>query len=161
MRKSLEQNSFCTPPMTSFNFQAVQLLEINEGDAPIIDVQENQLILSAKRGNEHIRITAPLEALLPAAQSVKIKAGNKPARTMIRSSYARGTEDGRVGANNAMAKLNDEKVKEIRELISDKDFVKSYKTFNAMVKAIAETYGVHHATIKNVVKGISWRHIKI
>lgn len=150
--------------MTSFNFQAVQLLEINEGDAPVIDVQENRLVLSAKRGNEHIRITAPLEALLPAAQAVKIKAGNKPTRTAVVSrkpQYASKKGDLRVGANNAMAKLTDEKVKEIRQLVADRDFVKSYSSFHAMVSAIAETYGVHPATIQNVVKGISWRHVKI
>lgn len=147
--------------MTSFNFQAVQLLEINEGDAPIIDVQENRLVLTAKRGSEQIRITAPLDALLPAAQAVKIKAGTRTRTVSRQPQYAKGANDLRVGSNNFMAKLTDEKVREIRQLVADKSFVKSYKSFHAMVLAIAERYNVHHATIQNVVKGISWRHVKI
>jgi ribosomal protein L11 len=147
--------------MTSFNFQAVQLLEINEGDAPVIDIHENRLVLSAKRGNEHIRITAPLDALLPSARAVKVKAGSKPTTITRQPQYAKGAADGRVGVNNYMAKLTDEKVREIRQLVADKSFVESYRSFQSMVLAIAESYGVHPATIHNVIKGISWRHVKI
>jgi hypothetical protein len=142
--------------MAPFNFQPVQLLELSDADAPSIDVQDGQIILTAQRGEEKIRITAPLRQVLPqvAATSVKMP------RSSRQGVHLPGG-DKRVGELNGMAKLNEQAVREIRLMISDPKFIKSFRTRQALFTEIAKAYNVHPATVKNVIDNVSWKHVKI
>jgi hypothetical protein len=142
--------------MAPFNFQPVQLLELSDADAPSIDVQDGQIILTAQRGEEKIRITAPLRQVLPqvAATSVKMP------RSSRQGIHLPGG-DKRVGELNGMAKLNEQAVREIRLMISDPKFAKSFRTRQALFTEIAKAYNVHPATVKNVIDNVSWKHVKI
>lgn len=141
-------------PMTSFNFQPVQTLAISEEDHPVIDVQNNMLVLTAKRGSERIMITAPIQSIVPVSVVTKVKAAK---RTTV--SPLLGIPKS-VGIANGMAKLNDESVKAIWLFLDDPDFVATYKSVTAMYKDIAKAFNVSPWAIKNIHEGLSWKHIK-
>jgi hypothetical protein len=140
--------------MTSFNFHSVQTLAISENDHPVINVRDNQLILTAERGSERIMITAPLQSILPAAVVTKVKAAK---RTKVHASTGVPKS---VGTANAMAKLNDEPVKSIWSFLDDPDFVAGYTSVTAMYKDIAKAFKVSPWAIKNIHEGLSWKHVK-
>lgn len=137
--------------MSPFNFQPVQLLELSQADAPSIDVQDGQLILTAQRGDERIRITAPLNQVLPQVKATQVK--------MPRIQRPGG--DKRVGENNGMAKLNEQSVREIRLMMSDPKFVKSFRSKLALLAELSKAYNVHPATVKNVIDNVSWKHVRV
>ncbi|NBX48527.1 hypothetical protein EBT25_01075 [bacterium] len=141
--------------MSPFNFQPVHLLELSDSDAPSIDVQDGQLILTASRGEERIRITAPLRQVLPQVAATTVK---KP--SPLKGLQLPGG-DKRVGEDNGMAKLTEQAVREIRLMVSDAKFVKSFRTRHALCLEIAKAYNVHPATVKNVIDNVSWKHVKI
>jgi hypothetical protein len=141
--------------MTSFSFQSIQSLEISAQDNPTIDVRDGRLVLTANRGQERIMITAPLQGILPKVSATTVKTANRkdPSPLLGRSLHK--------GIDNGMAKLNDDLVREIRTLLVDKDFVKSYKNVTKMYAEIAKSYNVSPWAIKNVAEGISWKHVVV
>jgi hypothetical protein len=144
-----------TSTMTSFNFQSIQSLEISAQDKPTIDVRDGHLVLTAERGEERIVITAPLQGIMPKVSSTMVKA---PKRGKISPLSGRSLHRGR---DNGMAKLNDDSVREIRTLLADKSFVKSYKNVTVMYKEISKSYNVSPWAIKNVAENLSWKHVTI
>lgn len=110
--------------------------------------------MTAERGGEQIRITAPLKNVLP---QVKATTVSKPRRFPI--SIPGGEK--RAGELNGMAKLTDSEVKEMRLLLSDKNFVKSFKSKQALYEELAKTYKVHFATVRSIAGNFSWKHIKV
>ena len=142
--------------MSPFNFQSVQLLELSDSDVPSIDVQDGQLILTAQRGEEKIRITAPLRQVLPQVAATTVK---MPRSTLKGRNLPGG--DKRVGELNGVAKLNEQAVREIRLMISDPKFIKSFGTRHALYTELAKAYNVHPGTVKNVFDNVSWKHVKI
>jgi len=141
-------------PMTSFNFQAVQTLAISEEDHPVIDVHNNMLVLTAKRGTERIMITAPLQSIVPITAVTKVKTAS-PSKASPLLGVSKS-----VGISNGMAKLNDEAVKSIWSFLDDPDFVATYKSVTAMYNDIAKAFKVSSWAIKNIHEGVSWKHIK-
>ena len=139
--------------MTSFNFQSIQSLEISAQDNPTIDVRDGHLVLTAERGHERIMITAPLQGIVPKVSATTVKA---PKRRKISPLLGRSLHK---GADNGMAKLNDDLVREIRTLLIDKSFVKSYKNVTAMYTDLSKSYNVSPWAIKNVAEGLSWKHV--
>jgi hypothetical protein len=139
--------------MTSFNFQSIQSLEISAQDKPTIDVRDGHLVLTAERGEERIVITAPLQGIMPKVSATVVKKPNRkgPSPLLGRSLHK--------GGDNGMAKLNDDLVREIRTLLTDKSFVKSYKNVTAMYTDLSKSYNVSPWAIKNVAEGISWKHV--
>lgn len=152
--------SLCTPTMTTFNFKSIQLLELADSDQPTIDVQDGQLILTAERDGESIRITAPLNRVLPQAKATTVTMPHRRAASPLRGKSLPGG-DKRVGEMNGMAKLTEATVREIRLLLSDKKFVSSFQSTHAMHEELAKAYKVHFATIRSVARNESWKHVKI
>lgn len=140
--------------MTSFNFESIQTLAISEQDHPVIDVRDNQLVLTAQRGAERIMITAPLQSIVPAAVVTKVKT----AKRLVVSPLVDVPKN--VGTANSMAKLNDEAVESIWSFLNDPDFVATYSSVTAMYKDIAKAFKVSPWAIKNIHTGVSWKHIK-
>lgn len=149
----------CTPTMTSFNFRPVQILELTAEDSPRIDVHEGTLILTAERAGEQIRITAPLQNMLPQVATTQVKAPAVPKRRRVYR-YITGGEK-RAGELNGMAKLTDAQVKEIRLLLSNAKFLDNFSSTHSMYEKLAETYKVHFATIRSIARFESWKHITV
>ena len=141
--------------MTSFSFQSIQSLEISAQDNPTIDVRDGRIFLTAERDQERIVISAPLQGIMPkvSAATVKTTGRKKPSPLMGRSLHK--------GVDNGMAKLTDDKVRDIRTLLADKSFAEDYKNVSVMYADIAKSYNVSLWTIKNVAENISWKHVTI
>jgi len=145
----------CFQPMSPFNFQSIQSLELSSKDNPVIDVRNGHLVITAERGQERIMITTPLQGIVPKVSSTVVKtAGRKKPSPLLGRNLHQGSENG-------MAKLNDDSVREIRTLLKDKNFVKSYKSVTAMYAEIAQSYKVSPWAIKNVAEGASWKHVTV
>jgi len=149
------RRTHCFQPMSPFNFQSIQSLELSSKDNPVIDVRDGHLVITAERGQEKIMITAPLQGIVPKVSSTTVKAPKcKQASPLLGRNLHQGSDNG-------MAKLNDSSVREIRTLLKDKSFVKSYKSMTAMYAEIAQSYNVSPWAIKNVAEGLSWKHVEV
>lgn len=146
--------------MSPFNFQPVQLLELSQADSPSIDVQDGKIILTAQRNGEQIRITAPLQNVLPQVQATTVQAPKRKAVTPSYGLLVTGP-DKRRGEKNKMAKLTDEAVREIRLMLSDKKLVASYPSTHSLYLEIGKAYNIHFTTVRNIAQGNSWKHIKV
>lgn len=138
--------------MNAFNFQAIQSLELTSEDKPHLDVKDGHIVLTAERGEDRIIITAPLSGVLPKVAKTTVKT---PVRSMTfkQRSHHRGTD-------NPVSKLDDNKVREIRAMAADKKLAAEYGGKMSFYTEIGKIYGVNKYTIKNVVEGISWKHVK-
>lgn len=145
--------------MSHFSFKSIQSLTITAEDRPSIDIQNEQLILTAHRKGEVIQITAPVDGLIPRVAKTTIKTPVKRSNHPLAGKQAPITHH-LVGTNNPNAKLNEDKVREIRQMYANKELASSYPSNHAFICAIAEIYCTHFGTIMNVVNGISWKHVK-
>lgn len=69
----------------------------------------------------------------------------------IKRAYARGRHDGRIaGEKNPKARLTEELVRQMRGEYGS----------GGRIKDIADKYGCPWSTVSNVVKGITWKHVK-
>lgn len=143
--------------MSPFSFQAVQTLNIEANDKPHIDVQNGKLVLTATRGNDQIRIVAPLNSVIPQIAATTVKKP-KPKR---RFKPFRSSENIRVGENSPLSKLKESDVREIRSLISDASYARTYSSRHAMMQELANVYNVHYTTVYSIAEGKTWRHVTV
>lgn len=138
--------------MNAFNFQAIQSLELTSEDKPHLDVKDGHIVLTAERGEDRIIITAPLSGVLPKVAKTTVKT---PMRRPMLSQRTRNQ-----GTNNPISKLDDGKVREIRAMAADKTLAAKHGGKMSFYTEIGKFYGVNKYTIKNVVEGVSWKHVK-
>lgn len=68
-------------------------------------------------------------------------------RANIRDKLGHGTEN--IGTRNGSAKLADEDVRRIREMV----------LFGARRRDIAVTFGIHHLHVSNIMRRDTWKHV--
>lgn len=150
--------------MNSFQFQAVQVLNLVAEDHPLCKIEGRQLTITANRGADQIVINVALphssELLrLPQQQQpVQIQA---PSRPQLRKHKARQTVN-RVypcGEAHAKAKLTEQDVREMRELFNDKDYRDTFKSTYEVYLDLAKTYKIHYTTAYKIITGQSWKHV--
>lgn len=148
--------------MTNFAFESIHTLELSKDDRPMVDVKDGRILITATRRGERILISAPLSgnevvpsvrSLSPAVTAVKVSSSANKARPYI--------PNGRTGENNALAKLTEEQVREIRAMIKDPDILKTFNSTYHMYVEMGRIYKVHPATISNIVRNISWKHVVV
>ena len=142
--------------MSSFNFHAIQTLEILPEDKPNIDVQNGRLVLTASRGDDQIMITAPLNSVVPVAAKTTVKSP-RPAR---RQKVITSKSDLRVGENHKLSKLTEKDVRKIRQLTSNPEYMKQFSSVYAVSKEIAKGLNVHFTTVMKIIEGRSWKHVQ-
>ncbi len=142
--------------MNPFDFKTVQHLDIKTEDCPSMDVRDGQIILTAKRGDASIMITAPLTGLVPQVAATKVRS---PRRRKPVSSVVRGPRPSLQGSNNVLSKLTEDQVLEIRSIANDVSIRKEYKTKKELYQTLGSMYNVHPMTVKNVIDRVSWKHI--
>ena len=149
------------------------MLELSQDDNPDIDVQGNQLVITAKRGSERIKIVTHLsDKNKENIETISLKPHQLqviPAVTTVRTPQRRGkhplkgavlpSTDKRSGENNHLSKLTIQKVKEIRELAEDPEIMKAYGSRTNFCVEIGKVYNVHFTTIANILNRVSWKHI--
>lgn len=142
--------------MTNFAFESIHTLELSKDDRPMVDVKDGRILITATRRGERILISAPLSnnELAPAALPVA------PVQSTVKAPR-RYSADGRSGQNNVLSKLTDEQVREIKTIIKDPDILKTFQSNYQMYQELGRVYKVHPATISNIVRNISWKHIVV
>jgi hypothetical protein len=142
--------------MSTFNFHAIQTLEILPEDKPNIDVQHGRLVLTASRGDDQIMITAPLNSVIPGADKTVVKS---PRRYRRRAKF-NPVADRRFGENHKLAKLTEDDVRNIRQLTADPEYMKQFASNYAVSKEIAKGLNVHFTTVLKIIEGRSWKHVQ-
>jgi hypothetical protein len=141
--------------MSSFNFHAIQTLELDTSDNPNIDVQNGRLILTASRGKDQIMITAPLNSVVPTAVHTTVK----PPKSIRKRKAIAFSEKHRRGENHSLAKLTEAQVREMRALAADNSYMSSFTSKYAALKELADMFKIHITTVSNILGGKTWRHI--
>ena len=149
----------CTLTMSPFVFQAVQTLNIEANDNPNIDVQDGKLILTATRNGDQIRITAPLNSVIPTVQATTVKAPRRPQRRRYTRSHV--VRNMPRGEESRLAKLKEADVREMRALAKDTSYRNSYPSEHAMMQDLADTYKIHLTTVYSVIRGSTWKHVEV
>lgn len=154
-------------PMTSFNFEPVQLLDIKAEDNPKIDVKDGMLLIHANRNGDRIIISAPLNSVLPSAVSVQTTVKGSSSRRLQNQRGAGAkplpmlpVSNGREGQNNALSKLTDNDVREMRFMSKDFEYANSFSSKQKMIQDLAKIYCIHWTTVYNIINYKSWKHIK-
>ena len=150
--------------MNSFQFQAVQLLNLTPEDQPSCKIENHQLTVSATRNGDQIVITVPLsqanqELRLPSTTpQVHIKA---PAKPQLRSKKPRRAINRTYscGENHFKAKLTEQDVREMRELFADQDYRQTFNSSYEVYLDLAKTYKIHYTTAYKIINGQSWKHV--
>lgn len=150
--------------MNSFQFQAVQVLNLTAEDHPLCKIEGRQLTVTATRGGDQIVITVPLshssELLNPPQQKqpVRIETPQRPqlrktkARRQVKRAYSRGED-------HCRAKLTEQDVREMRELFADQDYRGTFKSTYEVYLDLAKTYKIHYTTAYKIINGQSWKHV--
>jgi hypothetical protein len=147
--------------MNSFQFQAVQVLNLSAEDHPTCRIEGHQLTLTATRNGEQIIITAPISNSSELTQQPKAVKMPTPARPQLRKSTHRRTvnRDYPRGEQHPKAKLTEQDIKEMRELFADPDYINTFRsTYEAYID-LAKTYKIHYTTVYKIVNGQSWKHV--
>lgn len=146
--------------MTTFQFKAVQLLQLGEADNPTIQFEDGTLTISANRDGDQILITTPVPSTTELNKLVQLQ---KPDRLVVKTprrkprSYKRNAPR---GEDHAKSKLKEEDIREMRVMFRDDQYRKGFGSLYAMYVDIANTYNVHYTTVYKILNGQSWRHVK-
>jgi hypothetical protein len=144
--------------MSPFVFQAVQTLNIEATDNPNIDVQDGKLILTAIRNGDRIRITAPLNSVIPTVQATTVRTARRQRKYGATAQEIRKMPR---GEESRLSKLKEADVREMRALAKDSSYRNSYSSEYAMMRDLAATYKVHLTTVYSVIRGATWKHVEV
>lgn len=140
--------------VNSFQFQAVQVLNLTAEDHPLCKIEGRQMTITATRNSDQIVITVPLPnssellSLPNETRAVPQKKLHRPAnRTYVR------------GEAHCRAKLTEQDVREMRELFNDKDYRRTFRSTYEMYLDLAKTYKIHYTTAYKIITGQSWKHV--
>lgn len=149
--------------MSPFVFHAIQTLDIEAADNPRIDVQQDRLILTATRGADRIRITAPLNSVIPTipTQAQEVSAPKIKAKRPQQYKARIQTWGFQPGENSPNSKLKESDVREIKTLAKDPSYLKTFTSEHAAIKDLAKAYKVHYTTIYQIVRGATWKHVVV
>lgn len=141
--------------MTTFQFKAVQLLQLREADNPTVRIEDGTLTISADRDGDQILITTPVTDTLELPKQV---AAPVAARKVQRKQRYWNRNSPR-GEDHAKAKLKEQDIREMRAMFRDEQYRKGFGSMYALYIDIAKAYNVHYTTVYKIVHGQSWRHV--
>ena len=157
-----------------FCIKQTQVLELDYSHRPKVDIQNDRLVISALLNEVETIITVPIGAAAPLANQI----GNvqaKPSLPVVskpiqqkpqfsrKQSYSFKTSVGksRQGVLNAMAKLTEEDVRDIRQLLNDEKYMGQMKTKSRAYQDIAPLYNVSVSCIMLIDTNRTWKHVSI
>lgn len=129
-----------------FALRQIQTLDIQSSHHPNVDVKGDRLVITAKINGIDTVITVPVDHKLPAQarkSSLKVTVKKK---------------DGRSN-NRVTQKLNEDQVREIKQLLHDEAYATLMGSRNAMYREIAACYKVSASCIMAIDNKYTWKHI--
>lgn len=162
--------------MSSFDFHtktiSIKSLELTATDNPSVQFKDHEVVITAKRGAEQIRIVAHIPDVEESIKQLQAKVIQPVAVTTVKTPKSSTKKenhplkgkilpstDRRSGENNHFSKLTIAKVKEIRELSNDSDIMNAYGSRGNFCLEIGKAYGIHPTTVHNIINRISWKHV--
>ena len=150
--------------MNSFQFEAVQVLNLTTEDHPLCKIEGRQMTITATRGTDQIVINVALphsSELLKLPQEKQPVRIQTPVRPQLQKRKARRTVNRTYpcGEAHAKAKLTEQDVREMRELFSDKGYRSTFKSTYEVYLDLAKTYKIHYTTAYKIINGQSWKHV--
>lgn len=141
--------------MTTFQFKAVQLLQLREADNPTVQIEDGTLTISADRDGDQILITTPVSSTFKLPKQV----ATPVAIRKVQSKRRYWSRNSPRGEDHAKAKLKEQDIREMRAMFRDTQYRNSFSNMHALYLDIAKAYNVHYTTVYKIVKGQSWRHV--
>ena len=156
--------------MSAFQFQnlSIQTLSLTEKDNPSLVAEADTLILKAQQDGQQLIFKFPASVLVPfmkqtfpsvpkeVEQEVK-----KPVRLIgKRGGLKKGTHIN-MGEENPNHRLTTQEVREIKMMLSDKDFTSRYETNIALCRDIGAAYHVDPTHIYRINRGERWGHLVV
>jgi len=146
--------------VSTFQFKAVQLLQLSESDNPVISIEDGTLTITANREGDKIYITTPVPSTFELAKQASPPTPVKRVVKATRRKSRYWERNAPRGEDHSKAKLKEQDIREMRALFHDEKYRKSFGSMYAMYVDIAKAYDVHYTTVYKIVHGQSWRHVK-
>lgn len=146
--------------MSTFQFKAVQLLQLGESDNPTIQLEDGTLTISANRDGDQILITTPVPSTFELTKQISQPMPEKRVVKTSRRKNRYWDRNAPRGEDHVKSKLKEQDIREMRALFRDEKYRKGFGSLYAMYIDIAKAYDVHYTTVYKIVHGQSWRHVK-
>lgn len=144
--------------MDRFEFSSVKLLRLQATDNPDFLIKDGSLTITATREGSTIMIQTPITNETAFA---KTKPENSPVTISIEKDKKATKRVFNVprGENHSRAKLTDRQVRQIKECLRSKIFMKQFNNRRAAFEYIAKEHNVSWCCIEHIHVGRSWKHI--
>ena len=147
--------------MDRFEFSSIKLLRLQATDNPDFSIKDGSLTITATREGSTIMIQAPItsEKALAAIKSdsapvtISIEKEHKASKKLI------NVANFRRGEKHYQAKLSERQVRQIKECLHSKIFMKQFDSYRAAFNHMAKEYNVSWACIEHIYAGRTWKHI--
>jgi hypothetical protein len=146
--------------VTTFQFKAVQLLQLGEADNPTIRLEDGTLTITADRDGDQILITTPVPSTSSLSSQLQKPKAVQIAPKIVRKKPRYRNTNVPKGEAHSKAKLTEQDVREMRSLFGDSEYRKGFGSIYGICEEIGKVYGVHVTTVYKIVHGQSWRHVK-
>ena len=151
--------------------EALDQLDLSNPDHVSVITRDGKMTVSIKKAGGTITISnslkgdwldttprPPLQQPAPKLMAVKGGQGKSSALKLV-STKPKPKQARRSPSGNP--KLNAQDVKEIKQLLADKEFMASFGSKSKAYTQIGKGYGVSLFTITNIDKGLAWRQVTI
>lgn len=143
-----------------FSIKQLQVLELTQEHNPKVDVKNDKLIITACINDVETIITVPVDATLNnhAKKPVISKPVSQPKRHY---SFSTSIGKSRQGVLNGMAKLTEDDVREIRQLLADESYANKFESRARLHADIASAYNVSGSCIMLIDTKRTWKHVSV
>jgi hypothetical protein len=143
-----------------FSIKQLQVLELTQEHNPKVDVKNDKLIITACINDVETIITVPVDATLSnhAKKPVISKPVSQPKRHY---SFSTSIGKSRQGVLNGMAKLTEDDVREIRQLLTDESYANKFESRARLYADIASAYNVSGSCIMLIDTKRTWKHVSV
>lgn len=151
--------------------EALDQLDLSNPDHVSVITRDGKMTVSIRKAGGTITITnqittawldtaprPPLQQPAPKLMAVK-ESQAKPLALKAVSTSPKPTRVRRSPSGNP--KLTAEDVKEIKQMLADKQFMASFGSKSKAYSQIGKGYGVSLFTVTNIDKGLAWRNVTI
>lgn len=148
--------------MTSnpFSIKQIQVLELTREHNPRVDVKNDRLVITACINDVETIITIPVDATLD-NKAKKPVISNPSSQPKRQYSFSTSIGKSRQGIFNGMAKLTEDEVREIRQLLVDKSYANKFESRARLHADIASAYNVSASCIMLIDTKRTWKHVSI
>jgi hypothetical protein len=147
--------------------ETLSQLDISNPDHITVFTRDNRVTVSVVKDGTSVTLGFPLQQVFntsphsPSPQPVVKGVVGGSSKMNLTSADKEFLQLMKQRALRFNSKLDDDKVREIKLMLSDSHLLDKFRSLHAAHLAFAEKYGVSVHTIRSIAKGTSWRHVKV